>query len=809
MATFKRVDGDYNIVSINPTDIVTLDTNQVTITGNLIVNGNASIGNVNLEDVTIDDITANTANIIGNITAGYYLGDGGALANISAAIAYANVVKQSPLANTRLSTPTASGNILVDINGVANVVQLGPQGIVSTGFIGPLTGDVVGSVVGDLFGSVLKEDSTVLVDANTETHYGTFVGDLAGNVAGDVTGSVVGDLFGSVLKEDSTVLVDANTETHYGFFVGPLTGNVVGNITGNITGNILGNIVGNVTGNVTGDIVGNVVGDLTGNVTGDVTGNISSVGDLGISAASDIVLAPSGNVVITNGTIGNVPSPVLAGDVASKLYVDTVASTGITIHTPVRLESPDSAGSFNAAYVQGGTTHTVTDIVTGNTLVMSSAHSLSTNDVLWFDNSFNGITGNLAYLVYSTPAANSVTLSTQYNGTEITGLTNGTGLTQPLRANSGVGATLTNTGALAALTIDGVTANINDRVLIYNQTNAYENGVYVVTVPGDAGNAWVLTRSTDTDTYAPEDTNALDAGDYFYVTSGNTGAGESYVMTAPVGPFIIGYTNLTFTQFSATQVYSAGTGLVLTGTTFSVDPVQSLTSVATTGNITASGNISANYFLGNGSQLTGVDATQIINGTSNVKVSTTDGNIAVTVSGVANVAVFTPAGLTLGTGNLVLGNINNGASNGVGNIGSSTTYFNTVFAKATSAQYADVAELYRADAYYAPGTVLQFGGAQEVTKCLIPDCSAVAGVVSEAPAYLMNSGLEHEHAVALALLGRVKCFVRGPVRKGDLLVSAGSGAARTNNQASVGTVIGKSLENANDDGLIEIVVGKH
>jgi hypothetical protein len=745
MATFKRVDGDYTIVSINPTDVVTLDTNQVTVTGNLVVNGNASIGNVNLEDVTIDDITANTANITGAVTAGFYFGNGGGLSNISASFAFANVVKQSAMANTRLSTPTNSGNIFVDINGVNNVAQFGPAGIDAIGFIGPLTGDVTGSVVGDLFGSVLREDSTVLVDANTETHYGTFVGD----------------------------------------------------VTGNITGDILGNIVGDVTGNV--------VGDLTGNVTG----NISSTGDLGISASSDIVLEPTGNITIANGTIGNVPNPVLAGDVASKLYVDTIASTGITIHTPVRLESPNSAGSLNAVYAQGGTTHTVTDIVTGNTLVMSSAHGLSINDVLWFDNSFNGITGNLAYLIYSTPAANSVTLSSQYNGTELAGLTNGTGLSQPLRANSGVGATLTNNGALAALTIDGVTANINDRVLIYNQTNAYENGVYDVTVVGDVGNAWVLTRSADADTYAPEDVNALDAGDYFYVTSGNTGAGESYVMTAPVGPFIIGYSNLTFTQFSATQVYSAGTGLVLTGTTFSVDPVQSLTSIATSGNISASGNVSASYFLGNGSQLTGVDATQIISGTSNAKVSTTNGNIAVTIGGVANVAVFTTDGLTLGTGNLSTGNINNNNSNGVGNIGSSSTYFNTVFAKATSAQYADVAELYRADAHYAPGTVLQFGGAQEVTKCLIPDCSAVAGVVSEAPAYLMNSGLEHDHAVALALLGRVKCLVRGPVSKGDLLVSAGGGAARTNNQAGVGTVIGKSLENATHDGLVEIVVGKH
>jgi hypothetical protein len=160
-------------------------------------------------------------------------------------------------------------------------------------------------------------------------------------------------------------------------------------------------------------------------------------------------------------------------------------------------------------------------------------------------------------------------------------------------------------------------------------------------------------------------------------------------------------------------------------------------------------------------------------------------------------------------GNITTTGILNANANGVGNIGSSTGYFNTVFATATSAQYADVAELYLADQDYAPGTVLCFGGSAEVT---ISDCAndhRVAGVVSTNPAHLMNSALVGLYPVKLALVGRVPCQVRGPVQPGDILVSAENGWAQVNNQAQAGRVIGKSLENATADGTIEIVVGKH
>ena len=154
--------------------------------------------------------------------------------------------------------------------------------------------------------------------------------------------------------------------------------------------------------------------------------------------------------------------------------------------------------------------------------------------------------------------------------------------------------------------------------------------------------------------------------------------------------------------------------------------------------------------------------------------------------------------------------IANGGTSGVGNIGASGATFNTVFARATTAQYADLAEKYLADAEYTPGTVVHFGGEKEVSICDVDMCSRVAGVVSTQPGYIMNEGLSGENVVILALTGRVPTKVRGPVRKGDLMVSAGDGHARAENLPRVGTVIGKALEDFNGDtGVIEVVVGKH
>ena len=118
-----------------------------------------------------------------------------------------------------------------------------------------------------------------------------------------------------------------------------------------------------------------------------------------------------------------------------------------------------------------------------------------------------------------------------------------------------------------------------------------------------------------------------------------------------------------------------------------------------------------------------------------------------------------------------------------------------------------MAENYLADAEYEPGTVLAFGGSAEVTVAS-DESKRVAGIVSTHPAHLMNSHLAGEHVVALALIGRVPCKVRGSIKKGDMLVSAGDGYARPKQEPIMGTVIGKALESSNGDNIIEVVVGR-
>tara|TARA_B100001094_G_scaffold333364_1_gene411111 strand:+ start:1911 stop:4271 length:2361 start_codon:yes stop_codon:yes gene_type:complete len=139
-------------------------------------------------------------------------------------------------------------------------------------------------------------------------------------------------------------------------------------------------------------------------------------------------------------------------------------------------------------------------------------------------------------------------------------------------------------------------------------------------------------------------------------------------------------------------------------------------------------------------------------------------------------------------------------------IGSSSAKYNTVYAKATSAQYADLAELYRTDKEYEPGTVLIFGGEAEVTESTEKMDHRVAGVVSLSPAYLMNS-TEQGLTSPVALRGKVQVNVIGPVKKGDLIVTSdtpGVGQAHPSACSSV-YVIGKCIEDDDTENLVRLI----
>jgi hypothetical protein len=384
------------------------------------------------------------------------------------------------------------------------------------------------------------------------------------------------------------------------------------------------------------------------------------------------------------------------------------------------------------------------------------------------------------------------------------------------------------------------------------------------------------------------------------ITSGNL-SGTSIVGTLTTAA----QTNITsvgtLTSLSVTGNITSGNlqgtniaGTLTTAAQTNITGVGTLTSLGVTGNITtgnanASGNISASFFLGDGSLLTNVasvGASAIVNGTSNIAFTGSGGNAIINIGGTANVGVWATTGvyitglgnatgnlnganlttpgavsatgnlngnnatitnavvaatgaftgnvttgniqgtvhsgttgtftgnvtsgnLSVSTGEITVGNIVNANGNGIGNIGSSTLYFNTVFAQATSAQYADLAEMYRGDRYYSPGTVMCFGGSNEITIAEKDHDVMVAGIVSTRPAYTMNSTLTGTTAVAIALAGRVPCTVQGPVLRGQMLVTAGNGRARAELNPVIGTVIGKALQDFDGSvGVIEIVVGR-
>lgn len=626
------------------------------ITTNLLFTGNTAnfSGNVILPNLTVNlELQANTANFDGNVVmdSWLYVADTANVVNLRTDnLLYANGqpwdLQEAAGSNTEIQFNTndnfdASANFTYDktFNSGGGQLNVGNSvgGRITTDDLYVSYANVNGNI--ELTGNITTAANANVGNLNVTSNVVLTGGDITGvdnisansaNFTGNISAAnIIGDLANG--SSNVKVYEDANVEISING-----TSNVVSITSGALyvageinstSGNILAN--GNVTAN-------GFVNGANANITGEAllnsvkTANITApTGNITINAAStdfSINLVPTGNgtVDVALKRITQVANPVAPNDAATREYVDSV-SQGLHIHTPVLVTSTTN---LTATYANGGTTLTTTTISGGKTITFGANHGLSVGDEIYWDNTFNGITAYNGYYVFSTPSLDTITIKDGYYGTEVTTLTNGTGLSETAQANSGVGATLTNAGANSAISIDGISLTTTDRVLVQGQTNAFENGVYTVTTVGNGSTAWVLTRATDSDTYGPDDNTTAAAGDYYFVQEGSSYAGSSYVLTSPVGEIVFGYTDIVYTQFSAAGSYSAGSGITITGTTISAN-TDNVTTTIVGGNIVV--KASAQFTTPNIDAATGtslsVTGNVTANGLSIAGLANIDGNI--------------------------------------------------------------------------------------------------------------------------------------------------------------------------------------
>jgi hypothetical protein len=345
-----------------------------------------------------------------------------------------------------------------------------------------------------------------------------------------------------------------------------------------------------------------------GTGTGLLGGPITSTGTISID--NTVVATLSDTQTLTNKTI-NGPDNTLTNIANASLVNSSVTFNGVTV-------ALGASGTITASTTAALTVGTGLQLNSGTTFDGSAARTISIDSTVatltgtqtLTNKSMSGASNTFTNIPNSALTNSSITLGTStisLGGTELApaGLTSvtvtqdptsalqlatkqyvdglaSTGLiyhapvqvatTQSLAAQTGgtvtynngtagVGATLTLSVALT--TLDGYSLVNGDRILVKNETNQAYNGVYTWATGGT-----VLTRSTDTDSYGTG-SGDLSENDYFFVQNGTTNKGNSYVCTT-AGTIVFGTTAITFAQFSTSQVYTAGTGLTLTGTQFSL-----------------------------------------------------------------------------------------------------------------------------------------------------------------------------------------------------------------------------------------------
>jgi filamentous hemagglutinin len=814
--------------------------NKYKLFGNLIVKPTTTVDTGNASFQYQDLVLANLS-ATGNVSGNFFLGNGSQLTGILTTVS--NVTNGT----SGLLIPALNGNVIINVGGATISTVSSSVGLAITGNVNATTGiSAIGNIVGGNVTTAGIASATGNITSAANIAAGNLLAGGLLSVAGSVTAGAGASITGAM--------------------------SVSGNVTG---GNVLTAGFVTATGNVTG---GNVRTVGVVSATGAIYGNSLSV-DTTINAGTDIVASgalSAGTTISAAGTISSGLEITAAGNITGSYFLGNGAAlTGIDA-TSIQF------GSSNIKIVAANANATINIANVANVVVFSSTGQTTTG---FISASGNIIGGNLTTAAQVSATGN-VTGGNINTGGLISATGNITG--GNILGGANVNAT-THTGTTAVLSGNVTGGNIitGGAVLATGQISATANvtgGNIITTGVINAGSSGVSASGNVTGGNIR--TAGLMSATGNITSAANVLSGNAIITSLVQGATLSATGNITGGNLNAA-------GLSLSGNV--VSGLSMITAITTTANITGG------FFLGNGSQLTGIDATSIQNGTSNVRVVSSGGNVTVGVGGTANVAVFSTGGMSA-TGNITGGNVISGGArvykytasasvptngvagdhwyatgtdklymyvndgttsqwvdqsfptsisalaidgnlsvggtltaanitfsggafsvsnllnagaNGVGNIGNSTTRFNTVFATtfsgvSTTANYADLAENYQADAVYKPGTVVVFGGKNEITVSDIDHDTRIAGVVSTNPAYLMNS--EQHNGTPVALAGRVPCLVQGPVTKGDRLVNVASGIAGKFDpgKAELGCVVGKSLQDLAHDHveLIEIAVGR-
>ena len=433
-------------------------------------------------------------------------------------------------------------------------------------------------------------------------------------------------------------------------------------------------------------------------------------------------------------------------------YVNVVNSTTVDLYTDAGLTSSVNGGSGFTAYSSGGA-------ITNNRLLQESSGLAS------FDEDEFTITNGFVTNKTSTGLSNGLPLTkiTQQAADSILGVPNGSGSAAAVTAltptqvrtvinvESGADVTdYTNVKAAGAIMADGtVSMNDSTTLKVYNLEPKTDNQRDL----GSSSKYWndIYGTTVNVATLKAKDTNGIE----FQNAAGS----------------------------SALSIHNTPSLSTFAGST---------AKLTTTRNIAISGAVTGNADF---------------DGSANITISTTVNH--------NHDADYVNVGGDTMTGTLITQAVRpNG--NDTYDLGTSGNKWANVYATlfqgtATSARFADLAENYLGDNIYEPGTVVMFGGQNEVTVASGHMNTRIAGVVSTNPAHLMNSEMAGDFIVAVALTGRVPCKVQGKINKGDMIVASdqpGVGVASDN--PKLGSVIGKALENydSTEIGTIEVVVGR-